>query len=133
MITTALRERSRQLTALALALLTVLNGVFTTIGVHTPIRLYVTVAFLLLAPGWALAAFLRDAGPALVWSVAVCLGLAVGILLAQTMVTATFFKPALAMLALDGLTLGLLLYHITIAPPVRPTGLHKPNERGPSP
>ncbi|MGH7747415.1 MAG: hypothetical protein ACREQ5_22050, partial [Candidatus Dormibacteria bacterium] len=83
---------------------------------HTPVRLYLTLAFVVLAPGWALAAYLRTDQPALIWSAAVSLGIAVGILVAQTMVSAGLWYPRGALLGLTGLTLATLLHHLVRRP-----------------
>jgi hypothetical protein len=99
----------RQRTASGLALLTLATGALTAAEVHAPAVLYLTAAFVLTAPGWALASYLRITPPGLVWPVAVALGLAVAILVAQVMVTAGYWHPWGAMLAFEGLTLTALL------------------------
>lgn len=105
---TALRE----LTALGLGLLTVATVAITVAQPATPARLFLTVAFALLAPGWAAAAYLRIREPALLWSAAVALSMAISILLAQVMLSAGYWHPWAAMLGLELVTAGVLLHHV---------------------
>jgi hypothetical protein len=107
----AARMSARQGTACGLALLTLATCALTAAQVQTPLRMYLTVAFLLLAPGWALASYLRITEPALLWSVASGLGIALGILVAQVMVSAGYWHPWGAMLGFETLTLAVLLHH----------------------
>lgn len=102
---------ARQGTARGLALLTLASCMLTAAQVQTPLRLYLTVVFVLLAPGWALACYLRITQPALLWSVACGLGLALGILVAQVMVAAGYWHPWGAMLGFEALTLAVLVHH----------------------
>jgi uncharacterized membrane protein len=103
---------TRQAVAATLILLTLLTGVLTAADIHTSLRLWITLAFVVLAPGWALAAYLPVAEPALTWSVAVSLGIALGILVAQTMVSAGVWYPTGALLILAGLTCAALVHHL---------------------
>lgn len=98
-------------TAGGLALLTLATASLTAAQVHTPFLLYLTVAFVLVAPGWAIASHLRITQPALLWSVASGLGLALGILVAQVMVSAGYWHPQEAMLGFEALTLAALVHH----------------------
>jgi len=102
---------ARQGTACGLALLTLATCMLTAAQVQTPLRLYLTVAFVLLAPGWALASYLRITQPALLWSVACGFGIALGILVAQVMVSAGYWHPWGVMLGFEALTLTLLVHH----------------------
>lgn len=102
----------RQVMAGVLLALSVLTAALTVLDVPTPGRLYLTVAFVVLAPGWALTAYLRVDTPAMVWSVSVSLGVSVAIILAQTMVSARFWHPWAAMVLLELLTIGLLSHHL---------------------
>ncbi len=106
---TARTMTARQGTAGSLALLTLAAGVLTAAQVQTPVRLYLTVAFVLLGPGWALASGLRITQPALLWTLAAGLGIALAILVAQVMVSAGYWHPWGAMLGFEALTLALLL------------------------
>ena len=74
-------------------------------------RLDDLVAFVLAAPGWAIASYLRITQPALLWSVTSGLGLALGILVAQVMVSTGYWHPQGAMLGFEALTLVALLHH----------------------
>lgn len=103
---------TRRLTAALLAALTVATATLTLLGMDTPIRLYLTVAFVILAPGWAVTAYLHIQEAALTWSVSVAVGVALSIAVAQVMVSAGFWHPWGAMLALEILTVGLLGHHM---------------------
>ncbi len=107
---------TRQVVAATLALLTLLTGVLTAADFHTPLRLWITLAFVVLAPGWALAAYFPAAEPALTWSVAVSLSIALGILVAQTMVSVGVWYPTGALLVLVGLTFAALVNHLVRRP-----------------
>lgn len=102
----------RHVTAAVLAVLALLTGALTLLGVDTPVRLYLTVAFVILAPGWALTSYLHIVQPALVWSVSVGVGVALAILVAQVMVSAGFWHPWAAMLGMEALTVVLLAHHL---------------------
>jgi hypothetical protein len=106
-----LKMSARRGTACGLALLTLTAGALTAAGVHTGLLLYLTAGFVLLAPGWAIASCLRITQPALLWSVASALGLALGILTAQMMVSAGYWHPWGAMLGIEAVTLAGLLHH----------------------
>jgi hypothetical protein len=102
---------ARRGTACGLALLTLATGMLTTAEVRTSLLLYLTVAFVLAAPGWAIACYLRITQPALLWSVASGLGIALGILVAQVMVSSGYWHPWGAMLGFEALTLAALMHH----------------------
>jgi uncharacterized membrane protein len=104
------RRHTRQVSAVALIALTVETGI-TTLGSATGSwRLLLSTAFVLLAPGWAVAAYLRSARQSLVWTVAAGAGLSIGILVAQTMVIAHSWHPRVALLGLVAATLPVLLH-----------------------
>jgi hypothetical protein len=105
---------ARQRTAGGLALLTLVTAALTVAQVHAGV-LYLTIAFVLTAPGWALASYLRITPPGLAWAVAAALGLAMAILVAQVMVTAGYWHPRGAMLAFEALTLAALLPRVVRA------------------
>jgi hypothetical protein len=108
---TAMGMSARRGTASALALLTLATGALTAAQVHTGLLLYLTVGFVLLAPGWAISCHLRITQPALLWSAASGLGLALGILVGQVMVSTGYWHPWGAMLGFEALTLAALLHH----------------------
>ena len=109
------RVTARQRTAGGLALLTLVTAALTVAQAPARVLLYLTIAFVLTAPGWALACYLRITPPGLAWAVAVALGLAMAILVAQVMVTAGFWHPRGAMLAVEALTLAALLPRVVRA------------------
>jgi hypothetical protein len=96
-------------TACALSLLGVTGGV---IG---DVRFYVTVAFLILGPGWAAAGFLRRAPAAHVWLLTVGVGVAATLLLAQIMVSTGTWRPAVALYAMTVISIPFLLRHAVVA------------------
>jgi len=103
---------TRRITAGALLMLSLLTGLTTALDLNTPLRLYLVVAFVLLAPGWAMVAHLRADRPALEWVAAIGLGVALATLLAQTMVSVRSWHPVGAMVVLTVLTAAALLPHL---------------------
>ena len=95
--------------ACALSLLGVTGGF---IG---DVRFYVTVAFLILGPGWAAAGFLRRAPAAHVWLLTVGVGVAATLLLAQIMVSTGTWRPAVALYAMTAVSIPFLLRHAVVA------------------
>jgi hypothetical protein len=108
----ALPMGGRQGTAAGLALLTLVTGTLTAAHAHTSLLLYLTVAFVLVAPGWAIASRLPITQPALMWSAACGLGIALGILTAQVMVSTGYWHPWGAMLGFEALTLAALMHRV---------------------
>ncbi len=79
------------------------------------VRFYVTVAFLILGPGWAAAGFLRRAPAAHVWLLTIGVGVAATLLLAQVMVSTGTWRPALALYAMTVISIPFLLRHAVVA------------------
>jgi hypothetical protein len=79
------------------------------------VRFYVTIAFLVLGPGWAAAGFLRRAPAAHVWLLTVGVGVAATLLLAQVMVSTGVWEPALALYAMTAISVPFLLRHAVVA------------------
>ena len=75
------------------------------------VRLVVTVGFLLLGPGWAVAGFLRRAPAAHVWLLALGVGVATSLLVGQVMVMTGFWAPAGALFAATVLSVPFLVRH----------------------
>ena len=75
------------------------------------VRLVVTVGFLLLGPGWAVAGFLRRAPAAHVWLLALGVGVATSLLVGQVMVMTGFWVPAGALFAATVLSVPFLVRH----------------------
>ncbi|MDF3049862.1 MAG: hypothetical protein K0R87_1500 [Pseudonocardia sp.] len=75
------------------------------------VRLVVTVVFLLLGPGWAVAGFLRRAPAAHVWLLALGVGVATSLLVGQVMVMTGFWVPAGALSAATVLSVPFLVRH----------------------
>ena len=75
------------------------------------VRLVVTVGFLLLSPGWAVAGFLRRAPAAHVWLLALGVGVATSLLVGQVMVMTGFWVPAGALFAATVLSVPFLVRH----------------------
>ena len=117
-------ELSRARTARrAVAVLLVLAGVLAcalsllqvTGAVAGQLRLVVTIAFLLLGPGWAAAGFLRRAPAAHVWLLTVGVGVATTLLIGQAMVMIGVWAPAGALYATTVLSVPFLLRHAVVA------------------
>jgi hypothetical protein len=79
------------------------------------VRLVVTVAFLLLGPGWAAAGFLRRAPAAHVWLLAVGVGVATTLLIGQIMVMTGVWAPVGALYLTVALSVPFLLRHAVVA------------------
>jgi hypothetical protein len=109
---------SRRITATALIALTALTAALTAFDMQTTLRLFLTVAFVAVAPGWAAVDYLRISPASLTWITAVASGISLVILIAQVMVWTRWWHPAGALLTLCGLTLAALLHHLV-----------RPNER----
>jgi hypothetical protein len=93
----------------------VFNALGTTGGILGDVRFVVTIAFLVLGPGWAAAGFLRRAPAAHVWLLTVSVGVAVTLLVAQIMVSAVFWRPDLALYAITVVSVPFLLRHAVVA------------------
>ncbi|MFC4947689.1 hypothetical protein [Pseudonocardia sp. GCM10023141] len=120
--TTAELTRARVARRL-IALLLVLAGIAAcalcalgvTGGLLGDTRLYVTITFLILGPGWAAAGFLRRAPAAHVWLLTFGVGVAVTLLIGQIMVSATFWQPQGALYLVTVLSVPFLLRHAVVA------------------
>src|SRR5215213_10817716 len=97
------------LAACAMSLLQVTGG---TAG---EARLVLTMAFLLLGPGWAAAGFLRRAPAAHVWLLAAGVGISVTLLCAHFMVALSFWRPAVMLYAVTAVSIPFLLRHAIVA------------------
>ena len=107
----------------AVALLLVVAGVVAcgmsvtnvTGGTAGHVRLVVTLAFLLLGPGWAAAGFLRRAPAAHVWLLTVGVGVATTLLIGQIMVMSGVWTPTGALYLVAVLSVPFLLRHAVVA------------------
>lgn len=79
------------------------------------LRLIVTIAFLLLGPGWAAAGFLRRAPAAHVWLLTVGVGVATTLLVGQVMVMTGVWQPVGALCLVAALSVPILLRHAVVA------------------
>ena len=79
------------------------------------VRLVVTLAFLLLGPGWAAAGFLRRAPAAHVWLLTVGVGVATTLLIGQIMVMTGVWAPTGALYLTAALSVPFLLRHAVVA------------------
>ena len=84
-------------------------------GALGQVRLVVTIAFLLLGPGWAAAGFLRRAPAAHVWLLTVGVGVATTLLVGQVMVMTGSWQPAGALYLVAALSVPFLLRHAVVA------------------
>jgi hypothetical protein len=96
------------LTACVMSVLNVAGGVL------GDIRFTVTLAFLVLGPGWAAAGFLRRAPAAHVWLLTLGTGVATTLLAGQIMVD-TVWQPATALYILTTVSVPFLLRHAVVA------------------
>lgn len=92
-----------------------MSAVGVTGGAAGGARFYVTLAFLVLGPGWAAAGFLRRAPAAHVWLLTLGTGVAATLLAAQIMVSSGVWQPATALYALTAISVPFLLRHAVVA------------------
>lgn len=97
------------LAACALSLLKVTGGA------AGDLRLFVTIGFLLLGPGWSAAGFLRRAPAAHVWLLTVGVGVATTLLAAQIMVSTVWWHPDLMLYIITAISVPFLLRHAVVA------------------
>jgi len=97
---------------LAASAMSVLN---VTGGILGDVRFGITLAFLILGPGWAAAGFLRRAPAAHVWLLTIGTGVAVTLLAGQIMVSSGYWQPATALYALTAVSVPFLLRHAVVA------------------
>ncbi|MEV6902809.1 hypothetical protein [Amycolatopsis sp. NPDC051372] len=83
--------------------------------VTSEVRLYLDVAFVLLAPGWAVAVHVRLATHALEWITAIAIGVSGTLLLAQVMVSTHWWHPTVGFVVIAAATFLALLWQL-IAP-----------------
>lgn len=93
----------------------VMSALHVTGGVVGEVRFYVTLAFLLLGPGWAAAGFLRRAPAAHVWLLTLGTGVATTLLAGQIMVSTGYWQPATALYVLTIVSIPFLLRHAVVA------------------
>jgi hypothetical protein len=110
---------ARRYVALALVVSGVSACVFsvlgTTGGILGDVRFVVTVAFLVLGPGWSAAGFLRRAPAAHVWLLTISVGVAVTLLVGQVMVSTGYWRPDHALYAIAAVSVPFLLRHAVVA------------------
>lgn len=93
----------------------VLSVLDVTGGVLGDVRFLVTLAFLVLGPGWAAAGFLRRAPAAHVWLLTIGVGVAGTLLVGQIMVSTGLWRPAVALYLMTTVSVPFLLRHAVVA------------------
>lgn len=93
----------------------VLNVLEVTGGLVGEVRFLLTMGFLLLGPGWAVAGFLRRAPAAHVWLLTLGVGVATTLLVAQIMVSARAWYPDIALYLITVVSVPFLLRHAVVA------------------
>lgn len=78
-------------------------------------RFLLTVGFLLLGPGWAVAGFLRRAPAAHVWLLAIGVGVATTLIAAQLMVSTGAWQPGAVLYIITVISAPFLLRHAVVA------------------
>ncbi len=109
-------ELQRRASAAVLIALTVATLLVQLTGATGNWRLVLTTAFVVLAPGWSITAYLRSASASFRWSVGIGVSIAIGILLGQTMILLNAWHPLGAVAILGVLTLVPLVHHLLRAP-----------------
>jgi hypothetical protein len=110
------RQQQRRVTAALLIALTLATLIAELVGAGGNWRLILTTAFVLLAPGWSITAYLRSAPLSFRWAVGVALGIAIGMIAGQTMLALHAWHPATTVFVLGVLTLLPLVHHLLRAP-----------------
>lgn len=116
MTTLVPQHQQRRITAALLIALTLAVLVAELVGVGGNWRLILTTAFVLLAPGWSVTAYLRSASLSFRWGVGIALGIAIGMIAGQIMLGLHAWHPLTAMFVLGVLTLAPLVHHLLRAP-----------------
>lgn len=109
---TLAQRRARQIGAvllIALTLAALVAELLTTTGTW---RLVLTMAFVAIAPGWAVVGYARDAPLAFRWGVGVALSIGIGMITGQVMLLLHLWHPRAAVLLLGVLTLVPLTHHL---------------------
>lgn len=92
------------MTALGLLVLASAALISTAVDLDSPIRLWVTLAAVLTAPGWAAVAYLRPLPASLEWTLAVAFSLVGSILISVVMLLTGWWVPGPALIGYLGLT-----------------------------
>ncbi len=92
-----------------------LNLTGVTGGALGEVRLLLTIAFLLLGPGWAAAGFLRRAPAAHVWLLTVGVGVATTLIVGQVMVSLGAWYPSVALFLITLVSVPFLFRHAVVA------------------
>ena len=106
----------RRGTAALLIALTLATLIAELVGAGGNWRLILTTAFVLIAPGWSITAYLRSAPLSFRWAVGVALGIGIGMIAGQTMLVLHAWHPLTAIFVLGVLTLLPLVHHLLRAP-----------------
>ncbi len=110
--------QQRRGTAALLIALTLATLIAELVGAGGNWRLILTTAFMVLAPGWSVTAYLRSAPLSFRWAVGVALGIAIGMIIGQAMLVLHAWHPLTAVFVLGVLTLAPLVHHLLRAPSV---------------
>ena len=108
--------QQRRVTAGLLIALTLATLIAELVGIGGNWRLILTTAFVLLAPGWTITAYLRSAPLSFRWGVGIALGVGIGMIAGQTMLVLHGWHPLTAVFVLGLLTLAGLVHHLLRAP-----------------
>jgi uncharacterized membrane protein len=92
----------------------------TVLDINGTVRLVVLLVFALTAPGWAVTAFFLPLEPAIEWTLAVTLSIAISTILSMLMLISNHWIPVPAMLGLACVVGGLLIFHISVMSRTRP-------------
>jgi uncharacterized membrane protein len=112
-----LRERKVDLKLVTASILLLSSAAamwLTVLDVNGTVRLVVLLVFALTAPGWAVTAFFLPLEPAIEWTLAVTLSIAISTILSMLMLISNHWIPVPAMLGLACVVGGLLIFHISV-------------------
>ncbi|WAL63517.1 hypothetical protein ORV05_21155 [Amycolatopsis cynarae] len=114
--------RTRRFTAYGLLGVCFLTVLLVLIGVSTPVRLILVLAFVCTSPGWALISYVNVRHVSVTWISAVGLSLAVNLVLAQLMVLTHAWHPEAAVVGMAVASSALLVHHVLRSRPPREDG-----------
>ena len=95
----------------------------TVLDVNGTVRLVALLVFALTAPGWAVTAFFLPLEPAIEWTLAITLSIAISTILSMLMIISNHWIPVPAMLGLACVVGGLLIFHISVMSRTEPMRL----------
>lgn len=114
--------RNRRITAYCLLGVCLLTVLLILLGLTTPVRTLLVLAFVTTSPGWALISYVNVRHVSVTWISAVGLSIAVNLGVAQIMVLTHAWHPEAATVGLAFASAALLAHHVVRSKPPRGAG-----------